>query len=617
MAIQSFFSIPCSRLLNNFLYSKTKFNDINKSILSLHQILITGEFKFPTLNLNLTETSEIVNIIYEKTFDKLISNNNGNITGYDTAKIYEQSNSQIDLYLNDLPTNYKNLVLQLQNIYEISNKNLDHYRLLLYTLNSLNDVYNINSNLDVFEDFNNLFKFLYFKQSLSENIKIKNEDSLSVIPTLLAIEIFKRIYTYANNTVNNGVSNLYLIGSNTFVKPEYLRSSLAKYIDINYKDISKDISTYIVNNILFFGNNISKDVFNTLQITTEELLVNTKDIANFGSTQDQNKMSGLINTLPTSYNCVDYIYRITKESFDNCCHTSFINGMQKSDSFILNFNLYSIMNDDDADKITQQYEQVFFNNIIKYINKNIGDIKQLLLIPIKFTNKPIYYLNTFSIIFSRFLLNYIQTTQCVTYTDLKDIFDRIIQPEEIKRINKENDSLINNIKKYVYYHPLEITIDDIRLPFFITMQEYITTVCDCDEFKEFIMKKYIPKIDSEMKLQYKINIDWYEYVDNIIYLFKLKFCKDLLNGLTSDFNKAPNFPFNDFYNSCCKILQQTLKDENNEILKNNKLTETEILNSFNIEFRAENKWYYIFNNFFKSAIVSSFVMNYLHDNYSL
>ena len=52
----SIFGNTLSIYLNNALYSFTKFNDILTSYNTLHSILSSGEFSFPTLNVDVNST---------------------------------------------------------------------------------------------------------------------------------------------------------------------------------------------------------------------------------------------------------------------------------------------------------------------------------------------------------------------------------------------------------------------------------------------------------------------------------------------------------------------------------------------------------------------------------
>ena len=117
----SIFGNTLSIYLNNALYSFTKFNDILTSYNTLHSILSSGEFSFPTLNVDVNEIKDNANLLNFHTFTKL-TNEVDNILGYSKPKIYEESNPDIDLYLDDLSDEYKNILLQLHTIYNISKR---------------------------------------------------------------------------------------------------------------------------------------------------------------------------------------------------------------------------------------------------------------------------------------------------------------------------------------------------------------------------------------------------------------------------------------------------------------------------------------------------------------
>ena len=117
----------------------------------------------------------------------------------------------------------------------------------------------------------------------------------------------------------------------------------------------------------------------------------------------------------------------------------------------------------------------------------------------------------------------------------------------------------------------------------------------------------IPRIDNAIITLYKININWYQYVDKLIYFFKLKFTIDLLdtvqNNNISLFNQVFNF------------LKSTI--ENKLAVYKMNFTNNDIRSIFSSEYEDNTKWFNIFNSFFKNAAITKYGQNYMAESYSL
>lgn len=582
----SIFGNTLSIYLNNALYSFTKFNDILTSYNTLHSILSSGEFSFPTLNVDVNEIKDNANLLNFHTFTKL-TNEVDNILGYSKPKIYEESNPDIDLYLDDLSDEYKNILLQLHTIYNISNKNLNHYRLLLYLLNNLNNIYVTNCNLNSFDFYNTVFRFIYFKKKLSTNVYSLpgfEDNQLLAIPTLMLIQTFKQLYSkISTNFINQTSYDIFSDTDNPINKPNYLLNLFKEYL-INFKnEIAEDITKYIINNIFLFGYNVSPNIFNSIKEIISDSIIILYEL--------------LTDDLENKFDPVDYVYRIINETMNNGSYSNILTKLFTNDSVLLNIDNLTNFNSDNQDKI-HQYEDVLLSNIVKYITKNIGTMKQIVNIPIPFASNPIYFMNAFSLIFNKYTLDYLQSTEAFTYSDLQNWLDVILNPDNIN---------ITNISNYINKHPISYLESDFQLSNFLILQEFINSFCDSELFKNFIVMQFIPRINNEIITLYKININWFQYVDKLIYFFRLKFTIDLLDTIQNGTNNL--------FKSVYTFLQNTIKDKL-EIYKMN-FTENDIKSIFSIEYEDSTKWFNIFNSFFKNAAITKYGQNYMAESYSL
>lgn len=582
----SIFGNTLSIYLNNALYSFTKFNDILTSYNTLHSILSSGEFSFPILNVDVNEIKDNANLLNFHTFTKL-TNEVDNILGYSKPKIYEESNPDIDLYLDDLSDEYKNILLQLHTIYDISNKNLNHYRLLLYLLNNLNNIYITNCNLNSFDFYNTVFRFIYFKKKLSTNVYSLpgfEDNQLLAIPTLMLTQTFKQLYyKISTNFINQTSYDIFSDTDNPINKPNYLLNLFKEYL-INFKnEIAEDITKYIINNIFLFGYNVSTNIFNSIKEIISDSIITLYEL--------------LTDDLENKFDPVDYVYRIINETMNNGSYSNILTKLFTNDSVLLNIDNLTNFNSDNQDKI-HQYEDVLLSNIVKYITKNIGTMKQIVNIPIPFASNPIYFMNAFSLIFNKYTLDYLQSTEAFTYSDLQNWLDVILNPNNIN---------ITNIFNYINKHPISYLESDFQLSNFLILQEFINSFCDSELFKNFIVMQFIPRINNEIITLYKININWFQYVDKLIYFFRLKFTIDLLDTIQNGTNNL----FKNVYT----FLQNTIKDKL-EIYKMN-FTENDIKSIFSIEYEDSTKWFNIFNSFFKNAAITKYGQNYMAESYSL
>lgn len=582
----SIFGNTLSIYLNNALYSFTKFNDILTSYNTLHSILSSGEFSFPTLNVDVNEIKDNANLLNFHTFTKL-TNEVDNILGYSKPKIYEESNPDIDLYLDDLSDEYKNILLQLHTIYNISNKNLNHYRLLLYLLNNLNNIYVTNCNLNSFDFYNTVFRFIYFKKKLSTNVYSLpgfEDNQLLAIPTLMLTQTFKQLYyKISTNFINQTSYDIFSDTDNPINKPNYLLNLFKEYL-INFKnEIAEDITKYIINNIFLFGYNVSTNIFDSIKEIISDSIIILYEL--------------LTDDLENKFDPVDYVYRIINETMNNGSYSNILTKLFTNDSILLNIDNLTNFNSDNQDKI-HQYEDVLLSNIVKYITKNIGTMKQIVNIPIPFASNPIYFMNAFSLIFNKYTLDYLQSTEAFTYSDLQNWLDVILNPDNIN---------ITNIFNYINKHPISYLGSDFQLSNFLILQEFINSFCDSELFKNFIVMQFIPRINNEIITLYKININWFQYVDKLIYFFRLKFTIDLLDTIQNGTNNL--------FKSVYTFLQNTIKDKL-KIYKMN-FTENDIESIFSIEYEDSTKWFNIFNSFFKNAAITKYGQNYMAESYSL
>lgn len=579
------FGVTCSIFLNNFQRSQNKFNDISESLALLKEILISGEMEFPKINTDTLESFDNTNITFQKTYTSLTEvDENGKSVGFSRLKIYEESDPNIDSQLDILDDEYKNIILQLQSIYTIANKNMDNFRLLLYLLTDVSDILLSKAQFNNFDFYTTLFRYLYKKEvdtTFNDETNLKNNQVLS-IPTILAYSVFRKLYYNSTDVVKTTVNNIYNDNDNILLANSYLTNEFKTYLNLNLSSIGIDISKYINNNILMFGSHTSENVFLLLRNAVETQIP---------------KLQIVLDSIGKTLNPADWIYRIINNTIESNSNTTALYNILNKKHYIWNLSNFTTYDSDVHDKF-YQYEDQILNSAVTYINKHVGTIKQIVNIPVKFTTNPIFFINTFSVIFSKYALNYMQDTDVFTYSDLSNWLNSCLTT---------NDSKINNIYSYFKTNPLQYFRNDLNFNLFLILQEYITHLVEHDDFKQFIMKDFIPYINKTISQEYKINILWYENVDKIIYLFKLIFCNDLLTACSGSESKLFSNVVTLFDNLIStSILQAPLT-----------LTKLEITTSFEFERNDTTKWFNLLNSYFKNSIISKYVQKYMVDTYSL
>ena len=579
------FGVTCSIFLNNFQKNQNKFNDISESLVLLKEILISGEMEFPKINTESLESFDNTNITFQKTYTSLTEvDNSGKSVGFSRLKIYEESDPNIDSQLDILDDEYKNIILQLRSIYTIANKNMDNFRLLLYLLTDVSDVLLNKTQFNNFDFYNTVFRFLYKKtydDITTDSADLKNNQVLS-IPTILTYSVFKKLYYNSTDVIKTTVNAIYNDNENILLSNSYLTNEFKSYLNLNLSAIGIDISKYINNNILMFGSHTSNNVFLLLRNAVESKLP---------------KLQEVLTSIGSALNPADWIYRIVHNTVESNSNSSALYNILNKNHYIWNLPKYTMYDSDIHDKF-YQYEDQILNSAVTYINKHVGTIKQIVNIPVKFTTNPIFFINTFSVIFSKYALNYMQDTDVFTYSDLSNWLDSCLTI---------NDSKINNIQTYFKTNPLQYFRHDLNFNTFLILQEYITHLVEHDDFKTFIMKDFIPYINKVISQEYKINILWYENVDKIIYLFKLIFCNDLLSACSGTSSKL--------FSNVITLFDNLISTNINDAPLT--LTKLEITTAFDFERNDTTKWFNLLNSYFKNSIISKYVQKYMVDTYSL
>ena len=169
----------------------------------------------------------------------------------------------------------------------------------------------------------------------------------------------------------------------------------------------------------------------------------------------------------------------------------------------------------------------------------------------------------------------------------------------------------NLIVEYIRTHPFEYPKqlpEYIKISSFLLFREIILNLCNHKDFKDWVMKQFIPKLTKDINEKYYIEIDWYKFTDHIISFLKTLFMKHLI---TNDTLTNKPFLFGEFLFNFDSMVQQYLPTS--EFY----LTPNAVVNLHISEMKNETMYHSLFNSFFKGAAMSKYLENYLQRAYSL
>lgn len=589
--------------LNNTQLARTKYTDISNTFYFLKDILLTGEFKFPFLNNTFENLQDNVNIAYYDTYTNLIETNafTKELVAYDKARIYDETNLMIDFFLDLLNDEYRNVVLNLNAIYEATNKNLNHFRHILYLLNNVNQDINTNTDISTFSFYTNLFPFLFKREPLSSNSDFKvdfEESKLNVVPGIILYFLLTQLYEQNSKTVNDYMDSIYSNPSDILMQPGVLDNWFVRYLNDNIDEISQNMMEYIKTNIFLFGKKSSPKVNLTVQSIISNHITNIKNI--------------ILNNTDT-FNPYDHIYRISNYTYNYCVNHSLLKNCLRSDSFFNKLDEFTFYDQDDHDHFKQIDYYEIKNSIIKYFQDNVGLIKQIVNIPIKWTSNPVFFINTLPIVFAKFSLNYMQERECFSYGKLDKWLAKCINIttyDPVKKINIVDNLKVNNLIDFVLKNPILYDDDSFKFSAFFILQEYITNLINSQQFNTFLIKELIPDLNKHVSLEYKIDINWYEKVDEIMYLYKLNFTTDLLDSLN---NKKTSLGKPKLFDEYCTYFRSSFPSK----IIAPKLDKETISTLFQFHKSDVNKWFYLFNSFFKNSAICQYVPKYLVNTYGI
>ena len=583
---KSIFGSDCSVLLNNFLSPLSKYNELTESYINLKQLLISGQTKFPKLTLQLEELIDINNLTYLNVFTKLTTKVDNIVTGYSKTKIYEKINQNIDLVLDDLNDEYKNIVIQLQTIYDNINKNVNDYKLLIYLLTNIDTILRLNTTFESFDLYNSLFRFLYEKNPLTYNynFNVYSNNQLSAITTLIPLTMFKRIFYTLNPFTSKVVYDIY---NDPYImnlpKNNYMLNLFYDYIDNNVNSITSDLIQFVDNTIYNYGVNVSPSYVTRVSKVVSKLVLKLKEIVR----------KNMVIIVPA-----DYVYRIIDGTINNSIISTLLEDLLTNNSFVWKLNEFSNWNESFHDKVLSQWEQLIVNNIYKYLNKNFELIELINYIHTKFASNPIFAINAHAIVYAKMALNYLDSTSAFTNENVEEWLNVLLS---------QNDTHINNIISYCSNYNIKYHDEDINFISFLVLQEFITNLINCSDFNDFVVQEFIPIVDDFILHEYKSSINWYKKVDDIKYIFKLILCNDLIAALNGNSSKL----FFNIKSTLVSIIQNSLTSSSYDINK------SQINSLIQFEKRDLNKWYNIFNSFYKNSVIAHYVSIFLQENYSI
>ncbi len=562
--------------LNTLQNSTPKMTDIQLSISKLYDILLTGKLKLPILdyqynellyNVNLSLVNTITNYSETKLIDGKIKK-----IGYNPIKIATSITGDPIDFLEEIEDTYQNNLLELKQLYVKVNKDLSYHKYLSYAFNNLYNDFIISCDMRKFVRYSNSFPYIFKMQPFN------NINDYSSIPLIISSIILFKCYQTAYDFPSNSTELLF---SDEFSE-ESMKQEFKEYIINNSDEISDSIGEFVRNNILLFGEVTDSTVIEYIRNIIKDHLYHFYEIF-----FDQFEVLGFgdISFILIS----DINYNILQDNVLHNIHNDFYNSLQ------------NIFNTDSGswDYFNIQ-EDVVLSKLVKYYNSHLNHANSCIAVANQFTDSSLYLLNSYILTYNSFVSDFLHDDEHEAFT-IKEINSWL---SRLLPLNNNSENLL----EYIVSHKLkyESYNDSFKMAYFLRFRELLIRFCDNSVFKHFIMSTFVKNIEKEINKHYYVLPEWSLETDKLI-----TFCKSLFMKHLLEFKNGKPKIWGNYIDKLNTIVYNGI---NNSTLKTN-------VNSLDglikVEREAFEKYYFIFNSFFKSSFLAKHLENSLLKRYSL
>jgi len=557
----NYFGEHISRFFNESQNPSVKLEFI-KSSFSYITNYISKNKKLPNIN----DISQILSSLdysiykfYNSLLKTEIENGISISRGYNTVSIQSLTTSfDIDLYLTNLSPSNIQTYSDIYTIYNNCNQDLNLYKCLSFMCNN-----NSTNYINYFLQYNPKFNPFYYIHNCNPYEIPYSYENIAVFPFIYQYVYLLRCFEISSNFTD--LLSDTLLSSLKYNKNQLL-SYFENYININNTNILNRFSEYFYKNILLLG----KDISNSFKMAFKNIL--------------SGSISELINIFK---NCLDVDIILNDLSvsiiYDSIMQTySYTTFKYLHDSIYSFDNIYFTFSDNYQFFILD--EENIKKQILNWMIENQSQLNYLEFLSFKFKEKPLFFINSHYSIHTN-LIDYLYNNMSILY-NLSDYLSKI----------SVTDNNIQNIITFINNNGLIFTEDIISYTSIIYFKKLINSFINSNEFMDWIMTSFCPKLDISVKSIYPIELDIYKYIDDIKLLFNIIFVDDIINDkFFPDYISNMKTDFNSNIQNV--IVYPNLNDKINSSL-------TTIINSTFMD----NKYLQnIINNFFRSSIVSKYL----------
>lgn len=479
----------------NKMFSVHFIDEIKTDLNEILPLIISGNLSVPKKNLINNELLEALHID-ECKFQKQLtedSTNSGirNKVGFNKLTIISMFlREDVKHFLNDLDSQYTLSSIQLSKLKELCNGNMVYGKLLSQMTNGFGRLL-IEPITD--DDLKyQIFKYIYNR--------IEDVESDSGTIAFLYLYSFLVLYSAYSKINKFQTEVFYHISDNGRLTIDQIGSEFESYYLNNQSSLINDVGNYCYRNIFQFNYDYSALFDNTVDVgislSFSNLFTLFKD--NITLFINEDFTSGLLFLISDQIclNTAEYWMRDESESFYEYLP-----------------NLYNV----DIFGTVILEEDYIYAETMNYLSFNLDELEQLEYIAFQFNADPIYFINSY------IYLHYVYSSDVVD--KMKLAFDIGEWYEKLDFTSDRN----SKFNEYLENHQFVYSDDLVKRAALLSFADVIRDFISSEEVTEWIISDFFPALLNSIKINYHVNIDVYNYVDDIKCILNFKLITELFN----------------------------------------------------------------------------------------
>jgi hypothetical protein len=547
----NYFGIDVSKFFNSSQNSTIKLEYLKSIFKYLTDSVLINHIKLPDISIIQNSLDSIDSTFY-KFHNTLTYSDDSNIQkGFRQLLIKEKTiNFDFDVHITDINLEIIATYSNIYNIYLNCKQDLNLYRSLSFINNNKTSDY-----INYIFQYNLALNPFYFIYNCKESIQSYN---VAVFPFIYHYAFLLKIYENYSD-VKSKVSSIIFKPNNIYTK-EKIKLYFKDYITNNKVSIINKILDYFNGNVFLFSDNITSKFKTGITSLLTPIL---------------NQLSDIFNTCPEINNILNDI--TTTIVYDSILQVNSHSVHENIYSTHEDFFNYSY--DYKSDEISNIKEQ-----IKKLLNENLELLNNLELLPYKFKDSPLFFLNSHYILTLK-ILNILEnnTTNLFNTQDyLSKITPNLAVIKEFVKTNKFN------------YNP-----DIIKHSILMHFKRLINIFINSESFTNWLLIKFYPiLINSNSIYSINSNYDCNKIIDILKLLFNIIFIDDLIS----------NILFKTYTDNISIDFENVIKISS----FNTTLIDDSFISSINSLFIDNEYLQNLVSNFFRASAVSKYLESLLY-----